>query len=157
MPIDICRWAVPGGSLACLQWLVAKGARLYERMMWLAVELGHVRMLTYIQEAAPEFAFESWLPSKAAGDGQLASLQWLIAEGCAYNGTELSGNAARGGCVAVMRWLTAELGVQFDQDALPCVARHGHIKAAQYLIQEHGCVVDQATWKAATEREPKLK
>ena len=143
---SICRLAAQGGFLEVLEW--ASGPEQMLPMpsdMWSkAAYNGHIHVLEWgrRQGHAMDMQLEKISDSAAAG-GQIATLNWLVAQGYEIHGAEICSTAARFDRVEVLVWMSGR--GNFREESSSCYAlsaRSGSMNVLQWLF-ESGVQCDQ--------------
>ncbi len=97
---------------------------------------GWLPLLQYASKFAPIAHWIKLVTASAAHSGNLELLQWLRANGCAWDADTCS-NAARNGHLHVLKWARAN-GCEWSSYACACAAGAGRLDMLQWLHAE-GC------------------
>ncbi len=112
---------------------------------------GHVAILDWLRR--DRLGWTSDVAAAAAGAGQLATLRWVVEQGCPLgtrNGNDCAREAAAGGHVDVLRFLGSQNCV-LTAGVAEQAAQHGQLQALLWLRQK-GCPWDGTCWVAAVRR-----
>ncbi len=113
--------------------------RLYENFC----AHGYTALLVWLYaQVPPRESHASALCAMAAQGGHLGALEWLRANGVAWD-VQTCARAARGGHLAVLQWLRAN-NAPWDVQTCDCAARGGHLVVLQWAR------ANDAAWNAQT-------
>jgi hypothetical protein len=118
---SVCERAAENGFVRSLRWALENGFPLGAAVPWAAQE-GQLEALKLFRELG--IPWEDWYGALvcAAGNGQRATLEWLIANGCPVRDNELSGMDAE--IVSEIMAVAASVAAlaQAEADAAPAAA-----------------------------------
>lgn len=136
------------GHLEVVKWAHARGGCMSVQVARFAAMGGHVDVLAWLRskDGKEQCPWGCDTCTDAAGQGQLAAVQWARANGCPWQKSACS-MAARGGHLSVLKWLREE-GCPWDEKTCSYAARSGHLEVLQWA-RENGCPWDRCTVRNA--------
>ncbi len=141
----VCSFAVDGGHLNVLEWLLKHGDRPNSWTYAYAAERGHLHVLQWLETiGVPRDSH--MISSYAARGGHLYILEWLRSL-CGKN-TEwhpsLYSFAANKGHINVLEWIKENTPLDCDDYACTSAAAEGHLDVLKWLKKHN------APWRAST-------
>jgi hypothetical protein len=123
-PSVLSHYAARSGSISMLNWLKVEGLCCFDQDTCLG----------------------------AAEGGQLAALQHLRSEGCAWDEKSIAGCAAMGGSIELIDWVLQQQGIELNAEAMKLAAGAGQIAMCDHL-RSLGCEwnTDACTWAASND------
>lgn len=124
------------GDLDMVRWLCAQGIPEIDALFDGAARGGHLHVIEWLHEHAPDHRHYESACTYAAAGGHLGVLQWLRAQGWPWN-KRVCIEAAESGHLAIIEWATAH-GCSVGTKACAAAAKGGHVHVLQWL-HDHGC------------------
>ena len=128
-------------------WMLSKSGRRLGLRMESVVGSG-LESVFWARSLAWPQAWTNNICKEAARAGNLAVLQWLVANGCKCD-TSTCGGAAAGGHLEALQWLV-DNGCTWDTSTCACAAEGGHLEVLQWA-RANGCRWNASTCACAAE------
>ncbi len=117
------------------------------RAMWDSARGSSYNLLAWYRYTL-KCPWDASISACAAYNGNLAMLQWLLAQGCPWSGLACAQAAAEGGHLEVLQWVHHNSNCRQTMEVCNGAAREGHLHVLQWA-RANGCPWHTSTCAAA--------